>query len=286
MKIFKFYILFIFTALWVNYSFCQTHIQSVYTDKYKVLDTVRYEITYEVSRVSDADDTTKKDNDIHKLLIGSHISKTESYLKFQNDSLCVIAVKQGKENVPSQPKKASTYEIYKNRDTKTVNFIDINPLFVSDFYWYEESIPEINWQIHGDKKIIAGYSCQKATTKFRGREYEAWFTFDIPVSDGPYKFTGLPGLILEIYDSQSHYSFKCTGIKSPNSVQLITIRDWVPSIITRTTREKYNTIIKKGHDDPVGYAEARGITLMGRKDGKLVPMPKDYSYPYNPIELE
>jgi len=238
MKHFKIFILFIYIILWVNHSFC-VGLESILIDKYKVLDTVRYEIIYEVTTINDINKPDDKSNDVHKLLIGNHISKTFSYLNSQNDSVCVAWIKQGKDAVPSPPAGASTYEIYKKSDTRMIDYINTASV-INELIWYEEAIPEIHWQIHSDKKIIAGYSCQKATGKFRGREYEAWFTFDIPVSDGPYKFTGLPGLILEIYDSQNHYHFKCTGIKSPNSVQLITIRDWKPSIITKTTREKYN----------------------------------------------
>ena len=282
-KIFGFCMSFMLYVFLLNsYSFAQLpELILTYTDKYKPLDTVRYEITYKVISVDTPNDTTKKSNDIHKLLIGNRISKTFSYFNFQTDSLIVISLKRGKESCPT-PNEDRTFEIYKKNDTKTIDFIDI--VDSEEVFLYEEAIPNINWQIQSDTKAIAGYSCQKATGKFRGREYEAWFTFDIPVSDGPYKFTGLPGLILEIYDSQSHYHFTCTSIKFPNSMQLITIRDW--QYITKTTREKHNALRRYMKESPVEYKNAKGIDVATIRDGKFIINPQNYSLPYNPIELE
>ncbi len=82
------------------------------------------------------------------------------------------------------------------------------------YYLVEEAIPNIDWKLTTQKKIILGYECQQATGHFRGRMYHAWFTTKIPVSTGPYKFTGLPGLILEIYDEEKEVSFIAKGIRN------------------------------------------------------------------------
>jgi GLPGLI family protein len=59
---------------------------------------------------------------------------------------------------------------------------------------------------------INGYKSQKAKTSYGGRNYEAWFTTQIPIPDGPYKFCGLPGLIIKISDSKNHYVFELTDV--------------------------------------------------------------------------
>jgi GLPGLI family protein len=60
-----------------------------------------------------------------------------------------------------------------------------------------DSVPNIDWVIvKKEVKKINGYICNKAITHFRGRDYEAWFTPEIPITFGPFKFKGLPGLIL------------------------------------------------------------------------------------------
>jgi len=67
-------------------------------------------------------------------------------------------------------------------------------------FLYTEPIPVQNWIVSDDTLTVAGYLCQKATCRFRGRDYIAWFSNDIPISNGPWKFGGLPGLILKVYD--------------------------------------------------------------------------------------
>lgn len=85
-------------------------------------------------------------------------------------------------------------------------------LLVGTCYEVEEPIPVINWTISTETKIIKNYTCQKATTFFRGRNYEAWFCIDLPFSIGPWKFGGLPGLILEAYDDKKEIVFTLNQI--------------------------------------------------------------------------
>jgi GLPGLI family protein len=163
-----------------------------YIDDFTTLDSARYEITYEVEKVPDTTKPNDKLIDIHKLQIGNEITKAYSYLLYQNDSICTVLENQGV-NFPSPPSGAGTDEIYK--DHRTGN-IKVKKRVDQTMFCYEENKPELNWTIHTNRKVIANYSCQNATVEFRGRKYEAWFTTEIPVSDGPYKFGGLPGLIL------------------------------------------------------------------------------------------
>jgi GLPGLI family protein len=60
--------------------------------------------------------------------------------------------------------------------------------------------PQFNWKISNEKLKIGEYNTQKATADFGGRKWTAWFSSDIPLQDGPYKFYGLPGLIVKIED--------------------------------------------------------------------------------------
>src|SRR5699024_6783576 len=71
---------------------------------------------------------------------------------------------------------------------------------------------KIDWEITEETAEYMGYQVQKAKTNFAGRAYEAWFTLEIPISDGPYVFYGLPGLIVEVYDVEKHYHFKMKSI--------------------------------------------------------------------------
>lgn len=75
-----------------------------------------------------------------------------------------------------------------------------------DIYSYEEDRP-LNWKIESETRKIGEYKVQKAQTDFGGRKWTAWFTTDLPYQDGPYKFGGLPGLIVKVEDDQGDYSF-------------------------------------------------------------------------------
>lgn len=95
---------------------------------------------------------------------------------------------------------------------------DLNQLFVLDridseyFHYSDKAV--IEWNIGDETKEILGYKCFIATAHFRGNDWIAWFTPDIPLSLGPWKFGGLPGLILEIYDSDRHYIYEIKGLES------------------------------------------------------------------------
>ena len=69
---------------------------------------------------------------------------------------------------------------------------------------------ELNWKILPETIVITNLNCQKAEVEYGGRQWIAWFTSEIPISDGPYKFRGLPGLIIEVFDD------KKTGETSSN----------------------------------------------------------------------
>lgn len=72
----------------------------------------------------------------------------------------------------------------------------------------------INWKLVNEKRNIDGIECYKATTRFRGRNWEAWYAPSISYSAGPEKFHGLPGLIIEISDKTKKYNFVATKIES------------------------------------------------------------------------
>jgi GLPGLI family protein len=82
-----------------------------------------------------------------------------------------------------------------------------------------EPIPDFKWAIKPTTKTLGKYQVQLATTSFRGRQYEAWFAPELPLPLGPWKFGGLPGLILEVYDTQRLFLFEATAIDLPATVR-------------------------------------------------------------------
>ncbi len=100
--------------------------------------------------------------------------------------------------------------VYKNYPAGKVTVTDY---LLGDYYTYEEEKNPQNWNIVDSVKTVMGYECQKAVANFRGRVWTAWFANDLPVSDGPWKFAGLPGLIMEVYDQKHQQYFVINGLQ-------------------------------------------------------------------------
>ena len=105
--------------------------------------------------------------------------------------------------------------------------------------YVKEITPKINWKITNEIKKIGKFTCKKATTTFRGRDYTAWFTNEIAVPFGPWKLNGLPGLILEAYDTNKfvYWYFKSVEyptknkehvkyIKRPKEIQFMSYQEF------------------------------------------------------------
>lgn len=92
-------------------------------------------------------------------------------------------------------------------DQKTDSLYSRVVWFDKTSYIVQEEKPRIFWELKEEFEEIGGFSCQKAVGAFRGRTYEVWFTPEFPVSAGPWKFTGLPGLILKAQDQTGDVQF-------------------------------------------------------------------------------
>lgn len=111
-----------------------------------------------------------------------------------------------------------------------------------------------NWNITSDKVKIGTYNTQKATTEFGGRKWNAWFTTDLPFQDGPYKFNGLPGLIVKIEDDGGNYSWELKGNKKIDNFEELSyiekISPGAGSKRVEVSREKFETTISEFKKDP------------------------------------
>ncbi len=107
----------------------------------------------------------------------------------------------------SLPKSKVKYEVYKDENkTYISNYLGRN-------YYTFESPDKIDWQIdHQSTSTVAGYKCHKASLNMGGKKFVAWFTYDLPINDGPYKFRGLPGLILKIHEIHHYIGFEVISI--------------------------------------------------------------------------
>ena len=169
-------------------------------------------------------DTLKNElrDDLLILQIGKEVSKCYSYYTFQSDSLqrTPDGAKVWSELFRRATEKdgiygdfphvrMSTY-VYKNYPTGQMTITD---RISSQGYRYADSLHAQTWTMGDSTRQVLGYTCQQATADFRGRRWTAWFATDIPVSDGPWKLGGLPGLILEAYDEGQQHVFTAVGLE-------------------------------------------------------------------------
>lgn len=89
----------------------------------------------------------------------------------------------------------------------------------NDFIYVSESLNKPNWKITNQSKKIGLFNCKKATCFFRGRTYTAWFTTELAVPFGPWKLNGLPGLILEAYDTNKNVYWYFKNIEYPTNIK-------------------------------------------------------------------
>jgi GLPGLI family protein len=256
-------------------------------DGYEIIGFANVEVSYKMTWIQDPNNSMETNyEDLHILQIAPGVSKYYSQTLFLYTEESDKKIKQGAKTVPSNPHKGSYgFEIYKNYPSK--DYLSVTELgyFPNTKYRYEELMPAFEWTITDDIATILSYQCQKATTTFRGREYEVWFTRQIPIKNGPWKFGGLPGLILKASDSQRHYLFECVKIENHRKGRPIKFYDIG---FTQTSRPELNRLFVKMHEDIAAYWESIGVIYMTvRSDGmpqRLRNSPN--AIPYNPMELE
>ena len=152
-------------------------------------------------------------------------------------------------------------------------------------YYYEEPLPEFEWRVNDEiSDTIIGYPCKTAECFFRGRHWKVWFSEDLPMPYGPWKFHGLPGMILKAEDISGAHKFVAEEIID-NKCQICKYLK-EPINYFRTTRERD----LEEHEDYAKNAAAM-LVQMGMlsnpvyKDGNPLPLPNRRLL-YNPLELE
>ena len=141
---------------------------------------------------------------------------------------------------------------------------------------YSENLPLQKWVTYKERKTICGYLCMKAVCRWRGRSYTAWYTPQIPVSAGPWKFGGLPGLIMAVSDSTGDYSWEAVAVSMGEFPVYAPRR----KKYSRSTREKVLKLQRELNED---YIKTTGAAVFDYKTGKPIFSRK---YKYTPLELE
>ena len=147
------------------------------------------------------------------------------------------------------------YQIFKNYPEGKITKINS---IMGDPFRYQENLNGFDWQLSSGASEMHGFKVQKATTEYGGRNWVAWFTPEIPHNDGPYKFNGLPGLILEIRDTRDHYVFELVSVEIPGEPMLIEFpeRNYI-----KTSKKDFFRARQSFHDDIISRASEAGLSV-------------------------
>lgn len=181
----------------------------------KLKDTLNYEFTYKYSYQENKTDTLNIQSELMVLKVADNFS---FFINYNNMKLreMLSAAKTGG-NLPQSSSRGKTRLLFTIVKDYRGNQISFSDRIGSDYYHYIQPLNQFQWKLENEQKEIMGYQCKKATTNFAGRDYVAWYAVEIPISDGPYKFNGLPGLIFSIYDTDKHYQYTLDNIEKVSS---------------------------------------------------------------------
>ena len=169
------------------------------------------EFMYDYKYLTDTTDVSRNETDRMALQVAYGMSKFTSFRTMQIDSLIRVSTAEQIRANPDRYIGGETFSIYKNYPQGRFTVID---KVSTDWFLYEEDIPVLEWTLTDETCEILGYPCKSAVCNFRGRRWTAFYTDVVPVADGPWKFGGLPGFIMQVYDEGRQYEFTCVGINS------------------------------------------------------------------------
>lgn len=204
------------------------------------------------------------------------LSKFSSYRNLTVDS---ILMRSSQEQIVEAARdgKLSNGEfmtIYKNYPAGRLTHTE---KICQDWLRYEENMTAPEWELLDTVATVLGYECHGAKCTFRGREWTALYTEEIPLMEGPWKLYGLPGLIMKASDGRGDYIFECIGIKS-NADRPITLYK-VP--FNTVSRQDYYDTRHRYEINPYAYFEATtgGHVTVRDEAGNILPDT------YDPVEL-
>lgn len=131
---------------------------------------------------------------------------------------------------------------------------------------YTEPFGEIEWNLTGETDTFGGYPVSAATGSYGGREWKVWFTEEIPVAFGPWKFAGLPGLILKAQDSENIHEFKLISF-TKSDVPMVQKKN---AAGVKTDRAKFIEMKNSTAQNPMKFINPESIsniTVMKSKSG-------------------
>lgn len=243
-----------------------------------VLDTATLAVSYRMSYLR-RPEQPKPMEDVLLLEIGRNVSKCYSYKSYQTDSLVrVTPPEQVMANIGNF-RGGVQFVVFQDRGRGEMTYVE---KVMKDYLIYTEPLPAFEWKLEDQTREILGYVCRRATCSFAGRKYVAWYASEIPLDLGPWKFRGLPGLILAVADDAGVLSLEASGIVRRRVPVTMDDRNYL-----KTSRKKLLATVKKAMIDPIGFLRTNSNINMTIRNADGTPVgPGELIRTYNPIELK
>lgn len=241
----------------------------------QVIDTSELSFMYEVKYLKNAAEKNYS-RDYWVLQIGDLYVKTYSQSIFRADSLVADVDNYTMTSTEERPLEMLLKNKVENRITEYQRL----PLFQRRSIRYTEAVRIPRWIVENEFQNILNYPCRKAVATYRGRTWNVWFTEEIPVQDGPWKLSGLPGAVLYAHDATGSYVIECKEISQ--RPQPIVYYDCNSREVSKNKWKKH---LEQNHLSPYSSVAQGGIIgyyTFGSKE----PFGKEWTIPYNPLELE
>lgn len=248
-------------------------------DVYLTLDTAKLRIMYRQVVIHDT--VAKKPETVNTMMlqIGNNMSKYSDYNKIYGDSVIDKLYFEEGVSMTEAINKGLPFSRGTSNERIFINYpennITIINYMVGQYYKYEEVIPKIKWKLETGSDTVCGYTCKKATCELFGRNYTAWYAPEIAINNGPWKFSGLPGLILKVVDDEEQVSFEGISITNCNWIDPITIpeKDYI-----KTSKDKFLKSFREYKENPGGMLKSSGMVI------SPLPAKAMRKRAYNPIE--
>lgn len=247
-------------------------------------DTVQLKVNYIINFKYFADDANFVTDEMI-LEVGKHQTSFYSiWRRMRNermDSLRRTGITNGIElsgRAGNIPRSNFNYEIFDNVPNEGMRTVYCRHLIP---FYYEEKIEPQTWEIIDRDSVILEYHCKMAKCKFRGHNWTVWFTEEIPLAVGPWKLSGLPGLILKADDDNKMCSFDAIEIKNGKGEELYRMTGKV----MKGTRKQDTELVVLKATDLDAYMKRMGLPGAGNyvdKDGRL----KKIDVHYEPMLME
>lgn len=222
-----------------------------------ITDTVMYRFTYATEIRNH--EKGKRNSDELRLDIGKHFTRFYSRWKEGNQAIMDSVKKAG----------GSSQDMLKARVEKGFPASRFNYTLIKNYpqprqlteIWdgmedlrYEETTIPPQWELTEGDTIILDYPCKKAKTTYRGRTWVAWYAMDLPLQEGPWKLSGLPGLIMQAQDTAGDCSFVCIGMQANANAPY----RFYFNQATLMTHKRMQEYIKLYNTDPDRFYQAMG----------------------------